>query len=287
MEPKKVKDLILTGKTVSLGPKLVRTSFQLEYEHERYGTQLPGLGDFLRGACTIWEICQVLGFTFELYLHNHPVKHFLSLPNSDVGLDPRQVHLFRNWNNPEEEWNRVVQYILDNPQPNLATNMFSLLPPNPEFKAYLQTVLCPNLNLQESYDRLTSEISGDYTVLHLRSGDPVGPHSVSERLYANICKTIETKLPEENIYIFADNTWVRDRLAQQYGFKVLQRAEICHLAHYADRNLDAVGATMLEFFFMAKAKQIIQLTIYDWGSGFSDWCAKIFDIPLERYLLTQ
>ena len=46
------------------------------------------------------------------------------------------------------------------------------------------------------------------------------------------------------------------------------------------RNDNGIKGTLTEFFFMSNAEKIYQFSIYPWGSGFSDQCSKLYDIPI-------
>ena len=41
--------------------------------------------------------------------------------------------------------------------------------------------------------------------------------------------------------------------------------------------------TMLEFMLMTTCNKIHQLSVYEWGSGFSDTIHKIYNVPIEKY----
>ncbi len=49
-----------------------------------------------------------------------------------------------------------------------------------------------------------------------------------------------------------------------------------------DVNLDEMRDTMLDFFIMSKARKIYSISPYNWGSGFSEWCSKVYDIPCVK-----
>ena len=41
--------------------------------------------------------------------------------------------------------------------------------------------------------------------------------------------------------------------------------------------------TMMEFMLMKSCKKIHQLSVYGWGSGFSDMVCKIFNVNIQKY----
>jgi hypothetical protein len=48
-------------------------------------------------------------------------------------------------------------------------------------------------------------------------------------------------------------------------------------------SLQQTKDTMIEFMLMTTCIKIYQLSVYSWGSGFSDTINKIYDIEVEKY----
>ena len=55
--------------------------------------------------------------------------------------------------------------------------------------------------------------------------------------------------------------------------------------HVGTNMTDVKGCedTMTEFMLMTTSKKIYQLSVYCWGSGFSDTVTKIYNIPVEKF----
>ena len=75
-----VEACISNGTTIITNSRLLlRNLFQLEYQNVNRNAYVTGIGDFLRGAYSVWQICKVLNVKYELYLHNHPMgKYFIA-----------------------------------------------------------------------------------------------------------------------------------------------------------------------------------------------------------------
>jgi hypothetical protein len=52
-----------------------------------------------------------------------------------------------------------------------------------------------------------------------------------------------------------------------------------------DISLDVARDTLVEFMLLTTAKKIFQLSVYPWGSGFSEMAHQIFDIEFEKFSL--
>jgi hypothetical protein len=57
-----------------------------------------------------------------------------------------------------------------------------------------------------------------------------------------------------------------------------RNGQICHLGADTNQQDDATRDTMLDFFLMSRAKDIIGITPYG-VCGFSQECAKLYNIP--------
>ena len=56
---------------------------------------------------------------------------------------------------------------------------------------------------------------------------------------------------------------------------------MCHLGQDISPSEEAIRDTMLDFFLLSRASEIIGISPYG-VSGFSNECAKLFDIPFNR-----
>lgn len=269
----------------------IRNCFQLEYAGFEYGSIKPGLGDFLRGSCALWEISKALSINFEIYLHNHPIKHFLQL-DKNLNINPKSIHHFETSGlYISKDTILLLNYISNknNLSINISTNIFPVMEPDNEFKSYMKEHLKPNKRFIKKYNKIVSNVEPkSYIILHIRSGDPVGPKKISQKNFEIIQSIIKENISDhDNVYIFSDNPLLKKQLAEISNYKILSIDNICHLSDQSDKNLQGVEGSMIEFFFMSQSKYIYQFSVYRWGSGFSDWCAKIYDIPIKKILLPE
>ena len=66
--------------------------------------------------------------------------------------------------------------------------------------------------------------------------------------------------------------------------KIILR-EITHFGEGIILEEEKVKNTLVDFYLLSFANQIISFSEYKHGSGFSYWCAKTFDVPyISKYI---
>ena len=94
--------------------------------------------------------------------------------------------------------------------------------------------------------------------------------------------TIHSNSPYETFLLIMSN----DTYLPYIDFPFIRKTQLSrgHSGTY-NHTSNECEDTMIEFMLMTTAKQIHQLSVYPWGSGFSDTVHKIFDVPLEKYVI--
>lgn len=244
-----------------------------------------GFGDFLRGTYSLWELSQTLNIKSEPYLHNHLIKEFIQ-PMNNI-LNPTTIPIF--WK--LEDRPHLTKYIQNSQHSPifLTTNVVPLtFKLCEEAKIHLKHHLQMTPSFADYYNNQAPE--GEYTVVHVRGGD-----IRSDRVDNKGLQKIKNQITKDglqkmdNVYICCDNLELREQLIQEFNFKSLGTNNVCHTgvndALDEQINYQSLQSTIFEFYVMSKASSIYQYSNYWWGSGFSEWCAKIFDIPLFVYTI--
>ena len=60
-----------------------------------------------------------------------------------------------------------------------------------------------------------------------------------------------------------------------------------NIAHLGNTNAtdEGIKNTLIDLFLIANSNSVISLSVYGWGSGFSEWTSKIFGIPFIKKIL--
>ena len=163
----------------------------------------------------------------------------------------------------------------------------SRLVPTPSMGAYILSVL-KELNLKPK----------EYSVLHVRCSDgdsfsfngalgaPGAPGALGapKPLTADYFKTLDgivdgviDTTSDTKYLVLSSHNGVKEHYKSRKGF-VSRQGRICHLGLDDTQETDATRDTMLDFYLMSMAKDIIGITPYG-VCGFSQECAKLYNIP--------
>jgi hypothetical protein len=149
----------------------------------------------------------------------------------------------------------------------------SKLVPTPSMGAYILSVM-KDLNLKPK----------EYSVLHVRCLDAESSFSFDtvKPLTAAYFKTLDGLVEGAVDYtkkylVLSSSNEVKEHYKAKNGF-VSRQGQICHLGLDDKQDTDATRDTMLDFYLMTMANDIIGITPYG-ICGFSQECAKLYNIP--------
>jgi len=239
-----------------------------------------GLGDFLRGCCKVYQLCAQHDQVYEIHLEHHPIGEFLISTCSAVHPLPA-VELF-----DLDGQEKLAQKVKQNQAiMHVMTNAYADAPLTAQCKAFVKSSLSPNQEMQVYL--LENVKLQNYRVLHIRAGDRV--LGVDKQLNPDHLEEVVEALQElggnwSNTYVISDNLKLTEYLAQTYGMNKIETNGVCHLGKQSCSK-ETVKDTLFDFFLMAQSAEILQVSVYQWGSGFSEWASRLFDIPLRKTLL--
>ena len=122
-----------------------------------------------------------------------------------------------------------------------------------------------------------------YSVIHIRTGDNF--LLKNNKLNMNVINAVNNSLMKKKInvnskyLILSDCNELKIYLKQRYPNFIININPISHLGENATPSDEATKNTLVDFFMMAHSNAIMSLSSYSAGSGFSKWCAEIYNIP--------
>ena len=238
-----------------------------------------GFGDFLRGSLTLYELCKNRGYAFAIDYSKHPINVLLDNNNQQSSNDSMESIVIC-----DHELPRMMELINNSEDDiNFTTNVWNFqVPISSDCRNFFQQSLKPKEAFAYKINEKKHELClDDYDTIHIRGGDSVlvygNESSLNyEDLYNKINKTVDKS---RKILLLSDDINLKRyfKTRDNERFKCILEP-ISHLALQTD-SCEGVITTMIEFFLMSQSKRIYQYTVYSWPSGFSRWCAEIFEIP--------
>ena len=286
-----VEACISNGTTIITNSRLLlRNLFQLEYQNVNRNAYVTGIGDFLRGAYSVWQICKVLNVKYELYLHNHPMGKYFIAQDKNREIAKLSVPAFLTVTYPDVRRTFISFVIshLSSESINVGANFFpveSVSIPE-EYRNFVRQYLQPVPSLLQSYLNKGGLAMSQYAVIHVRAGDPInGP--VDSNLLDKVRKVIDRvvipHVAPTRSYIISDRLALRDILSQTYGFRTLAVNTICHSTNSAvETDSLALEGTLIDMLLLTHAKAVYSFSnsIQFWGTGFSHRVAQLYNIPI-------
>ena len=86
------------------------------------------------------------------------------------------------------------------------------------------------------------------------------------------------------IVLLSDCNKLKSYLKHKYPQLIININEITHIARENNQSNNSIKNTLTDFFIMSNSNKIYAMSPYG-GTGFSEYCSKIFMIPYEFYNL--
>jgi hypothetical protein len=233
-----------------------------------------GFGDYLVGVLGLLEICSQKELTLRVDFGEHPISDFLRNRHIEAGWPKMifndEVALKSNIQGPIFTNRRPVNPVQDEYRDFLRLNCLTLLP---ELKEYLSEV------------EGKLQLNDDFVVLHVRLGDKYGswqrniPQLEMELLNSEIAGVCERFSKGKRVLVLSDSEFLLEHLDNSFTMTTgLKRG---HTGN-ARTERQATKDTLTEFFLMCKAKEILSLSVFPWGSGFSEIASIVSGVVLHR-----
>ena len=280
------------------------------YQKNYTNTKGQGFGDFLRGSFYLTYVCMVLGLEFDIDIKNHPMSMYLnndiSLYNIDytnikayidysLGVDEKNfiLNIIQKLNEYNEEIfylfnNSIPLFNIENPEFNIIQKARNIIIPKIEPKNFILEMLDNKLNM-------CNLKRNQYGIIHIRAGDyfmnikkniDSHKHQISVKHLNDIITFISRYFSKKNKYIVVgDSNKIKKIISSKFNNILNFDTEITHLGEDDNINDNALIETLLDFNIMRFSNSIISFTAYGHGSGFSKYCATLYNIPFNQILL--
>jgi hypothetical protein len=294
--------------------KMVVNVYQLNYVNK----EAQGWGDFLRGSVCLFQICQSIGVAFDIDVRNHPLGALLAQPeaNTTAPLDSASVSWY-----PDSNYRSVslLEYRKDPGfRHRLVTFLNQVRPPNGVYFLYCNAVphyegvqapvrlfLQPRLRLSEAMQAKvveTMQARGlrprGYTVVHVRTGDAkwasagaetgTAPAPSIQRVMRVLERHLGAHIQAKAVspipcVLLSDHDGVKKACQERFPWLHIGYYPIAHAGKGG--SPEAMQHTMMDFVLLTQAQRILCLTPFNWGSGFSEYAARLYQVPYQRVIL--
>jgi hypothetical protein len=280
--------------------------YQLNYTNQ----PSPGFGDFIRGCFYVMQLSKLLNIDFELDISNHPIEKYIENSGKNPVINYDKLEFIIGHNRPANLWknknkcfdlefaNTLIDKLNnyhDSDTYAFFTNAF------PIFYNFLdngrekiRNMLKPKNFMQEYIDNTLNEIKlekNTYATIHIRTGDYYiikkknirfdFLNDIKQKIYSSI-------VPHKKYLIISDSSVIKSELKSysNENFYIIN-TKIEHLGGDIEElagdnykwTYPGIMNTLLDFYLMSYSNSILSLSVYGHISGFSKYCAAVYNIP--------
>lgn len=256
-----------------------------------------GIGDFLRGSFFLLQFCLDNNIEFDINFKQHNISNFItnSTPLS-YKIDHNQIEYYNPDNitsTPIRFYKQFIEYLNKQKKEEFGCYFNN----RPVFKIgdtqrdIIKNKFLPSQNIllkvSSNLDLLGLK-ENEFTIIHIRSGDKQMKYNTkdSENISdeGKYISFIEQYLPwiDGNYLILSDNGDIKTFLNKKNPMYKILDSKICHCALNEKNN--QLFDTVVDFFLMARSKNIISFAFLKHGSGFSKYAAELFNIPYKVHI---
>lgn len=257
-----------------------------------------GFGDFLRGSVFLLQIALTYGLEFDVDYGNHIISQFLYKEQesiySEIEYD-KVIYIIGDWKPLNKKlYGEFIDYLnsINTNVEFLYTNNAPLHPITDFQKNTIKKSFLPNKILKDEIEKTMGNlglIEKQFNCIHIRTGDRfLVFNEIDHSLFIKIAKTMNSKIiPGHKYLILSDSAELKTLLKTKFSNLIIWVNDIIHLGEINghSKEQDGVKDTLVDFFIMSKSNYIHGITVYEHGTGFSEYCSKLFDIGYDCTLI--
>lgn len=279
-----------------------------------YKNNIPasGLGDFIRGSIFLYQYCKIANIQFEMNYNNHMMNAILDNEHTVIKeyYLKNIVHcdVLNYYPNKYIKDVEVYADVITNINKYLAACMidedgtlYACIKPYPIFnisdddKLFIKNNLKYNKILEKELETIKKKynlISKKYSIIHIRSGDKylIKNNTDSYELIEKFTRIIQEYLKKsqhEAIILLGDCKNILSSIVKNVQSLISFENNISHMGEGVESSIETIKNNMIEFYIMSESLSIFTISTYQHGSGFSKWCAEIYNIPYTDVYITM
>jgi len=296
--------------------KKIVNVYQLQYTNSK----APGLGDFLRGCFCLMQLTVILNLEFDIDFKNHPMSQYirpfiksntekssqLSFENmcdnnESTTINYENIHFFQNNNfnlvtSNENFIKEIINYLnnINETTHYMMCNSYPIFENiSPIGKNLIKSKILPNELMQNNIILRFKKHNlsfKNYGVIHIRCGDEylIDKKTKMHNSFTDIISnTLKLNLnPNKKYFICSDNNDVKLIIKNNFSNCIYQLNEINHLGESSIKTDNGIMFTLLDFYTIGYSNEVISFSKYSHGTGFSQWCSTIFNVPIKKIILS-
>ena len=236
-----------------------------------------GFGDYLRGCISIAHYAKYFGVNFKMSMNYHCIYNYFNNNEEDVSYLNNIKHI-RGHHAYSQIYEIFTQFMKSNEKIlYISTNLiYSMKITTQDIKNTINSFLI----FKPKYYELAEQLFNleKYNVIHVRCGDEFFDKELDTITIFKLFKQIINLQLSNNTIILSNNYSLKKIINETFGYyfidtKSTHTAKVTHL-----NNLDS---TIIEYIILSKSSHNYCFTFYKHGSGFSEHCSVLNNVPYQ------
>ena len=278
--------------------------YQYTYKNN---VSVTGLGDFIRCCFYILQFSDNYSINIDFNIYKHPIKKYFKyfLNKEDISESiSNNISFFEKKNYKYFTNNNIIDYYYYNIDNDIFKfikqietydkHKYLYLVNHPDetrileqHRTKIRELFEPVYELQMKIENMLTSlnlIKHKYKIIHVRLNDNSfnGNYiNFTDKQTINIINTINAikKTTTDDIFLLCSNTVFKKHIIQQTPNIKTIFSEISHIGESKIITNDSLINTLIDFYIMSYSNHIYSFSVYEHGSGFSKWCAVMYNIP--------
>ena len=240
-----------------------------------------GFGDFLRGSIILAQYAKFFNINIKIDVSRHNISKCLNIePELLTSNDKTHLVCFNSDSNTDKYLYSLIQQFINSAKETLyiTTNLYyNMHLVTNDIKEYINSYFTFK---QEYYDTVKELFKlNKYNVLHIRCVDAAFITDFEDK---NLLSEIIKLQLDDNTFVMSNNYSLKRQINKLFGFHFIDKQSF-HTA--TSQEYTDLESMVIEYIILSKSSHIYSFSYYHHGSGFSEQCSVLYDIPYRIIFL--
>ena len=251
-----------------------------------FGTAF-GFGDYLRGCITLAHYAKYFGINFKMCMNKNHIFNYLN--NSEENNHQSIDNIEEVWsdNNPKSSayynfYLRIIKFMKSNQNTLYVESnlMYGMKVPSQDIKNFINS----SILFKPKYYEVAKQLFNieNYNVIHIRTSDTSFHSEIHKNKVNNLFREIKKLQLDTDTIVISNNNTLKQRINEAFGYHFIDKPS-AHTAFVT--NYNDLDSTVLEYIILSKSRHTYSFSCYSHGSGFSEQCSILNNIPYQVTLI--
>ena len=239
-----------------------------------------GFGDYLRGSISIAYYAKFFGIKFAMDMNANPISEYF-VNNCEDNPPTNKIFYFDN-NKYHDIYLLFIKFMNSNEKKLYVTTnlLYNTKLPSQDIKDIINYFI----QIKPDYYTVVDQLINlqNYNVIHIRCSDNCFDDKITAKGLKILFDEILNLQLSCDTVIISNNYWLKKILNKKFGFHFIDKKPI-HSASVS--NSSELETTIIDYIILSRSTSTYCFTHYMHGSGFSEHCSVLNNIPYKVTLV--